>query len=538
MHSSTRTLATVSALLAVSNAASSDEWKDRSIYQVMVDRFALTDGSTTAACDDLSQHCNGSWTGLINHLDYIQDMGFTAVQISPVIHNIENDTIVGDSYHGYWQDDLYALNEHFGTRAELLQLADELHSRDMYLMVDVVVNNMAQAFDNTYPPPVDYALIEPFDNKDYYHPYCNVTDWTNQTDYQDCWLYPLGVALADLRTEEDEIVTMFGSWIKELVSNFSIDGLRIDAAKHVNDDFLPKFVEASGVFALGEVLTGEVSDFCPYQSNGYLSGMPNYLDYYKIITAFNGGSMADIDAIRSQTRDACNDTMVLASFIENHDMPRFASYNSDMTIAKNALAYTIVTDGIPQIYQGQEQHFAGGLTPANREYLWSSGYNTTAELYLAARTLNKVRNTMIGLTNTSGTAYVDSQAETLFTNEQHLCQSKGPAGFQVVSCIVNHGSEGASYELSIGGFNAGDAVVEVMGCGTDTADSTGNVTMHMNKGEPKVYILQSNLEATGLCNTTTDAATAAASDDSAAMGLRSSFSLLAAMAVAAVMVTL
>lgn len=274
-------------------------------------------------------------------------MGFTAVQISPVVHNIENDTIVGDAYHGYYQDDLYALNQHFGTHDELLKLSDEMHARDMYLLVDVVVNNMAQAFDNTIPPKVDYAEFEPFNNVDYFHPYCNVTEWDNATNYQDCWLYPLGVALADLRTENTEIVTMFSTWIKELVSNYTIDGLRIDAAKHVNDEFLPQFVADSGVFAFGEVLTGEVADFCPYQTNGYLSAMPNYLDYYKIISSFNGGSMTDLDAIRTQTRESCNDTSVLGSFIENHDMPRFASTNQDMAVAKNALAYTIVTDGIP-----------------------------------------------------------------------------------------------------------------------------------------------------------------------------------------------
>lgn len=489
-------------------------------------------------------------------------MGFTAVQISPVVHNIENDTIVGDAYHGYYQDDLYALNQHFGTADELTKLSDELHNRDMYLLVDVVVNNMAQAFDNTYPPPLDYALFDPFNKEDYFHTYCNVTEWTNQTNYQDCWLYPLGVALADLRTEDDEIVDMFATWIKELVANYTIDGLRIDAAKHVDDAFLPSFINEAGVFALGEVLTGEVDDFCPYQANGYLSGMPNYLDYYKIISAFNGGSMSDIDAIRADTRSACNDTSVLGSFIENHDMPRFASYNSDMALAKNAMAYTMVTDGIPLgmsplkyalqipchplllilsslplVYQGQEQHYTGGEVPANREILWSSGYNTSAELYLLAKTLNKVRNTMINLTATADTTYVSSQAETLFTNDNHLCQVKGPSGYQVVSCIVNQSSSGSKYELSIGGWSAGDAVVEVIGCTTSTADSTGNVTMYMDAGEPKVYILQSNLAATGLCNTTEDAATAASKED-AAVGVRSSLSLLAGMAVAAIMMTL
>lgn len=72
MRSLSLSVAAATALLSVTDAATTDEWKSRAIYQVMIDRFARTDGSTTAACDDLSQHCNGTWTGLINNLDYIQ----------------------------------------------------------------------------------------------------------------------------------------------------------------------------------------------------------------------------------------------------------------------------------------------------------------------------------------------------------------------------------------------------------------------------------------------------------------------------------
>jgi alpha-amylase len=52
-----------------------------------------------------------------------------------------------------------------------------------------------------------------------------------------------------------------------------------------------------------------------------------------------------------------------------------------MSLAKNAAAFTIMADGIPIIYAGQEQHYNGGADPANREAVWSSGYNTNAELY-------------------------------------------------------------------------------------------------------------------------------------------------------------
>lgn len=72
MRAASLTFTAATALLSVTDAATTEEWKSRSIYQVMTDRFARTDGSTTAACSDLSQHCNGTWAGLIDHLDYIQ----------------------------------------------------------------------------------------------------------------------------------------------------------------------------------------------------------------------------------------------------------------------------------------------------------------------------------------------------------------------------------------------------------------------------------------------------------------------------------
>jgi hypothetical protein len=59
------------AFSGLSAAANATEWQSRSIYQVMIDRFAQTDGST-AECDDLSKFCGGTWKGLMNNLDYIQ----------------------------------------------------------------------------------------------------------------------------------------------------------------------------------------------------------------------------------------------------------------------------------------------------------------------------------------------------------------------------------------------------------------------------------------------------------------------------------
>ena len=59
-------------------AAIAAEWRSRSIYQIMTDRFGRTDQSTSASCN-LNNYCGGTWQGIIEKLDYIQDMGFTAV---------------------------------------------------------------------------------------------------------------------------------------------------------------------------------------------------------------------------------------------------------------------------------------------------------------------------------------------------------------------------------------------------------------------------------------------------------------------------
>ncbi|KAG9011795.1 hypothetical protein FRB94_007521 [Tulasnella sp. JGI-2019a] len=127
-------------------AASAADWRTRSIYQVITDRFALPTGSgiDPTACDpSKQQYCGGTWASITANLDYIQNMGFTAIWISPVNQNIPGPTAYGYPYHGYWIADLTQLNDQFGTEQDLINLSDELHKRGMYLMFDIVVNNVA-----------------------------------------------------------------------------------------------------------------------------------------------------------------------------------------------------------------------------------------------------------------------------------------------------------------------------------------------------------------------------------------------------------
>ena len=77
------------------------------------------------------EYCGGTYQGVIKQLDYIQGMGFDAIWISPVTYQLPEKTRWGYAWHGYWQQDLYRLNEHFGTVEDLKALSKALHDRDM-----------------------------------------------------------------------------------------------------------------------------------------------------------------------------------------------------------------------------------------------------------------------------------------------------------------------------------------------------------------------------------------------------------------------
>lgn len=130
-------------LAAWTSAATLDDWRTRVVYQVITDRFSRSDGSNHGKCNVVDgRYCGGSWRGISERLDYIEGMGFDAIWISPVVAQLTASTGNGESYTGYWAQDLYALNPSFGTEADLKDLIQNVHDRGMYIMLDIVVNHM------------------------------------------------------------------------------------------------------------------------------------------------------------------------------------------------------------------------------------------------------------------------------------------------------------------------------------------------------------------------------------------------------------
>ena len=172
-------------LISSFSCKTKEEWKSRTIYQIITDRFART--QDTGECD-LYKYCGGNYQGIIDKLDYIKGMGFDAIWLSPIVENFE------DSYHGYHYTNFYKLNPHFGTEDDFKALVEACHKKDIWILLDVQANDVA-------PVGTNYENIVPFNSSEHYHDWCEIVEWNNQWQIENCRL----VGLPDLKQENDYV---------------------------------------------------------------------------------------------------------------------------------------------------------------------------------------------------------------------------------------------------------------------------------------------------------------------------------------------
>ncbi|KAG6379070.1 alpha-amylase [Boletus reticuloceps] len=486
-------------------AADANDWRGRSIYQVIIDRYALPGGADPTRCDPGKRTwCGGTWSTLRQNLDYIQDAGFTAVWISPVSQNYQGPTTpYGDAYHGYWVADATKLNDRFGTSDDLKSLSRELHNRGMYLMVDVVVNDVMAT--STNPDLSTYM----FKNESQFHPYC-VMDWSSATSQERCWLGDTIVPLADINTEDPTVVSAFQDWIQSLVLEYSIDGLRIDAFlptspnpsfidnRHVNMDFWPGFCAAAGVFCIGEVFTTDIDDVAAFQGPDALDSVLNYPMYGAIVNAFTIPGPQNITALTdmiAQSKQKYEDCGLLGNFIENQDNPRWHNISVDPQSLyrsnRHCSSFLSVHHSIPIVYYGQEQGFSGSGDPWNREPLWTSGYaNTTA--YQLMSTMNQFRNFLVNSTN-----WVNSSMQVLAATNDSIAILKG----NVISVLTNIGSPPKDTGIPVyTPFPTDTPLINILTCIQWPVGSNGTIDVEYAKGGvPVVLIPMNDLQGSGLC---------------------------------------
>jgi len=286
--------------------------QDEIIYFLLPDRFengdasndrgGLSGGRLATGFDpsDKAFYHGGDLKGLISRLEYIQELGATAIWVGPVFRNKPVQGAAGAAsagYHGYWMTDFTRVDPHFGSNQDFRALVEAVHGRGMKLYLDIVVNHTADVIAYRecptracpYRSRADYPYQrrgglhgEPINRgflgddaqhqtaenfarltrADFaYTPYLprgeehvKVPDWLNDPIYYhnrgnstfsgESSTFGDFFGLDDLMTENPRVVRgfidIYGAWIDE----YGIDGFRIDTARHVNPEFWQAFVPA------------------------------------------------------------------------------------------------------------------------------------------------------------------------------------------------------------------------------------------------------------------------------------------------------
>ena len=300
----------------------------------------------------------------------------------------------------------------------------------------------------------------------------------------------------------------------EFADPMIVDGLRIDALKHVAKPFWPHIQSAANMYTLGEVFAQDydtIDYICNWQS--VISGTFNYKLWYSMMTTFlnTTQSMSGLSVELSYLSAGCQDTTLLGTFTENHDVSRFAANVTDVTILQNAMTFSLLTDGIPVVYYGAEQELKGTGDPNNREALWLYGYNTSSVLYQHIKLVNTARNAILNVSTFEyWSAYWTFKSKVISAQDDILAIRRG-FDQSIVAVVTNKGADSANagpYELGDTNFIDGATIVDLISCNTLIVGEYGVFNVTVTGGLPQVWLPASLLvNATDVCPKVSRAAT-------------------------------
>lgn len=398
------------------------EFRQETIYFVVVDRFydgdpANNEGPNPELYDpegkDWGKYWGGDLQGVIDKLDYLKEMGVTAVWLTPLFEQVEALFVEQAAIHGYWIKDFKRLNPRFiakGDNPSINQtqetkdtvfdkLVDELHQRNMKLVLDIVCNHSNPDFSGKKGELYDDGVkIADFnDDKDnWYHHYGEVKNWEDEWQVQNCELSGLATFNENNIAYRNYIKSAIKQWLDR-----GVDALRVDTVKHMPIWFWQEFnadilTHRPDVFIFGEWI---YSDPRNERSVEFVneSGM-TILDF-GLCVAIREVLGKGAEAGFSLVQDVLDldyhyyGATELITFIDNHDMPRFQSLNPDPEMLLLAIALIMTTRGIPCIYYGTEQYLHddtdGGNDPYNRPMM--EKWDTDSPIYRAVRLLSGLR---------------------------------------------------------------------------------------------------------------------------------------------------
>ena len=355
------------------------------VYLIMPDRFANGDPSNDSTKDliekanrnDKNGRHGGDLQGIIDQLDYLEDLGVTALWLTPV--NQDNEK--GYSYHGYAQTDLYKIDGRYGSNEDYRRLSLELQKRGMLLIQDYVTNHWG----------ISHWMIQDLPEKSWIHQFedgegkygfkrsnyritAQADPYASKIDKEGALSGWFDTTMPDMNQDHPlllKYMTQNAIWWVEYAQ---LGGIRVDTYPYNSKEGMAKWAKAitdeyPWINIVGEAWLGSAAQISYWQKDskvgalaGYNSFLPSVMDfplYTSLPSAISTSSSWDkgmIEIYNSMGNDflypEVHNIMV---FFENHDTERLNEiFNSDPRYYKLALSLISTIRGIPQIYYGSE----------------------------------------------------------------------------------------------------------------------------------------------------------------------------------------
>ena len=317
----------------------------------------------------------GDIAGMLQSLDYIKDMGFTAIWVNPLLENDMPDY----SYHGYSTTDFYQVDQRFGSNEEYRDLVQASREKGIKFIMDMIVNHCGSEHWWMQDPPMDDWINNWPTYTGTNHrktvlqdPYASEID---RKIFADGWFVPTMPDLNQRNAFMGAYLIQNSIWWVEYLG---LAGIRMDTYPYPDEDFMTEWTrrlmeEFPYLNIVGEEWFERPSTVAYWQAgkdnpNGYVSYLPSLMDF-PIQRAF-AQALVEEEAFKSGWITAYEmlaqdflyaDPYNLVIFPDNHDMSRiFKQVDEDEDLFRMAMVYFCTIRGIPQIYYGTEILMSNG----------------------------------------------------------------------------------------------------------------------------------------------------------------------------------
>lgn len=369
------------------------DWtKDAIIYNIFPDSFATSKQSirNEEREEEYQGHIvkskrGGTIQGIADNLDYLLKLGINCIYINPFF--------VAGEYHKYDVIDYFHVDPCFGSDDDFKFLVDLCHNCNIRVIIDGVFNHCGWnffAFNDVLEKGKEssywdwfYRLNDPVIKPD------NMEDIPNY----ECFAYER--LMPKLNTSSPEVIEYFLKVCRHWLTEFDVDGWRLDVASEVNDDFWKAFRKAAKEVKPDCFLIGEVWENAAHWLRGdqFDSSMNyDFRKYCKEFFAQGEISSFEFDARVTLMRMRYHKNMLYGqlNLLDSHDVPRFLSYcKSNLERFKLAILFQMTFIGPPSIFYGDEQQITGMKEDEYRSPMKWNEENEMFSFYKAAIFLRK-----------------------------------------------------------------------------------------------------------------------------------------------------